>query len=164
MVEKEIQTIEGPWDIAFQTERGAPPSTTLDKLESYTENADKGIKYFSGTATYTNTFELADADIQSGTLSVDLGDVKNLAEVTVNGKNLGVIWKKPFKMDISNVAQPGENKLEVKVINVWVNRLIGDLQIDATEKFTYTTMPFYQTNSPLLSSVLLGPVKDIASK
>ncbi|WP_346854538.1 glycosyl hydrolase [uncultured Draconibacterium sp.] len=163
-VEEEIQTIEGPWDIAFQPERGAPASTTLDKLESYTENADNGIKYFSGTATYTNTFDLADADIQSGKLSVDLGDVKNLAEVTVNGKNLGVIWKKPFKIDISDVAQTGENKLEINVINLWVNRLIGDLQPDATEKITYTTMPFYQANSPLLSSGLLGPVKVIAVK
>ncbi|WP_319590060.1 glycosyl hydrolase [uncultured Draconibacterium sp.] len=163
-VEKEIQTIEGPWDIAFQPERGAPASTTFDKLESYTENADNGIKYFSGTATYTNTFQLTDADILSGKLSVDLGDVKNLAEVTVNGKNLGVIWKKPFIMDISDAAQPGENKLEVKVINLWVNRLIGDLQPDATEKITYTTMPFYQANSPLLTSGLLGPVKVIAAK
>ena len=88
-----------------------------------------------------------------------LGVVKNLAEVIVNGKSLGILWKTPFKIDISSAAKTGENKLEIKVTNLWVNRLIGDQQPDMTNKITYTTMPFYQANSPLLPSGLLGPVK-----
>ena len=89
---------------------------------------------------------------------LDLGDVKNLAEVIVNGKSLGIVWKKPFRVDVTSALKPGENKVEIKVTNLWVNRLIGDAQPGVTNKITYTTMPFYQANSKLLPSGLLGPL------
>ncbi|MDX8337774.1 glycosyl hydrolase [Draconibacterium sp. IB214405] len=161
--EKELLTVEGPWDISFQPERGAPAKATFDQLVSYTENEDEGIKYFSGTATYTNTFQISEADLANEDLCLDLGDVQNLAEVTLNGKKLGVIWKKPFRLDIKDAVQAGENELEIKVVNLWVNRLIGDAQPDVSEKITYTTMPFYQANSQLLPSGLLGPVQLIGT-
>jgi hypothetical protein len=85
--------------------------------------------------------------------------VKNLAEVVLNGKSLGTIWKTPFRIELTSALKQGENTLEIKVTNLWVNRLIGDQQPDAKTKFTYTTMPFYQANSPLKESGLLGPVK-----
>jgi hypothetical protein len=88
--------------------------------------------------------------------------VKDLAEVLVNGKSLGIIWKTPFRVNVSEVLKPGENSLEVKVTNLWVNRLIGDQQPDATKKYTYTTQAFYQADSPLLPSGLLGPVKIVS--
>ncbi|WP_321346141.1 glycosyl hydrolase [uncultured Draconibacterium sp.] len=157
--EKEIGTVDGSWNVAFQPERGAPESAVFNELSSFTENQDEGIKYFSGTATYSKTIQLSDADIAVGELLLDLGEVKNLAEVSVNGQTLGVLWKKPFKVNITKAVKPGENKLEIKVVNLWVNRLIGDAQPDITEKITYTTMPFYQADSPLKSSGLLGPVK-----
>jgi hypothetical protein len=140
-----------------------PVSATFDKLASYTENADTGIKYFSGTASYTKTIT-ADKnwfakDVQ---LWLDLGDVKNLAEVFVNGTSLGIVWKKPFRIDVTNALKAGENKIEIKVTNLWVNRLIGDVQPNVTHKITYTTMPFYQADSKLLPSGLLGPVKVIS--
>ena len=90
---------------------------------------------------------------------MDLGSVKELAEVLVNGKSVGVVWKAPFRIDITSALKTGSNKLEVKVTNLWVNRLIGDAQPGETKKITFTTMPFYQANSPLLPSGLLGPVQ-----
>ncbi len=97
-------------------------------------------------------------------LWLDLGDVKNLAEVIVNGKSLGIVWKKPFRVDVTGALKAGENKIEIKVTNLWVNRLIGDAQPGVTNKITYTTMPFYQANSKLLPSGLLGPVRIISVK
>ena len=77
-------------------------------------------------------------------------------------ESLGIVWKKPFRIDISNELKAGENNIEVKVTNLWVNRLIGDQQPGVTKKITYTTMPFFQADSPLLPSGLLGPVKIIS--
>jgi hypothetical protein len=159
-----IATVEGPWDVAFQAERGAPAKITLDKLTSWSDNADQGVKYFSGTATYTKTVEAQSGWFKTGArLWLDLGDVKNLAEVSVNGKPLGIIWKAPFRVDVTTAMKPGANAMVVKVTNLWVNRLIGDQQPDAAKKYTYTAQQFYQQNSPLLPSGLLGPVQVISS-
>lgn len=160
VTEKQLATISGEWKINFQPNRGAPSSISTNELKSFTENADAGIKYFSGTANYTKTMNANAGWFKKGTqLWIDLGDVKNLAEVIVNGKSLGVVWKKPFRVDVTNALKPGANKLEIKVTNLWVNRLIGDQQPGVTNKITYTTMPFYQANSPLLPSGLMGPVR-----
>jgi hypothetical protein len=161
--EKDLITVEGSWNVAFQLNRGAPASATFDQLTSYTANTDAGIKYFSGTATYTKTIDApANWFSNKGQLWLDLGDVKNLAEIIVNGKSLGVIWKHPFRVDVTNALKQGANKVEIKVTNLWVNRIIGDAQPDVTNKITYTSMPFYQANSPLLPSGLLGPVKVVS--
>ncbi|TKK71860.1 glycoside hydrolase [Ilyomonas limi] len=161
--EKELATVEGSWNVAFQPNRGAPGNATFDKLISYTDNTDAGIKYFSGIATYTKTIDApASWFSNKEQLWLDLGDVKNLAEVIVNGKSLGVIWKHPFKADITSALKQGANKVEIKVTNLWVNRIIGDAQPGVTNKITYTSMPFYQANSPLLPSGLLGPVKIVS--
>ena len=89
---------------------------------------------------------------------LDLGDVKNLAEVVVNGKSLGIVWHAPYRVDATAVLKPGANEVSIKVTNAWVNRLIGDQQPDATTKYTFTTVKPYKAQSPLLSSGLLGPV------
>ena len=150
-------TITSPWKVTFQEGRGAPQSAIFDKLTSWSENSEGGIKYFSGTATYQNTFKIP--MIAKGTgYEIDLGEVKNIAEVIINGKNLGTVWKKPFKVNISEGLKVGDNTLEIKVTNLWVNRLIGDAQPDVKTKITFTTMPFYQANAPLLPSGLMGPV------
>jgi hypothetical protein len=163
--EKKLLTVEGNWNVSFQKDRGAPASATFDKLTSFTENLNAGIKYFSGTATYTKTIS-ADKNWFAGhtQLWLDLGDVKNLAEVIVNGRSLGVVWKQPFRVDVTNALKAGNNKIEIKVTDLWVNRLIGDAQPGVTNKITYTTMPFYQANSKLLPSGLLGPVRVISFK
>ncbi len=155
--EKQVLTITSPWKVTFQEGRGAPQSATFDKLASWSENTEGGIKYFSGTATYQNTFKMP--MIAKGTgCEIDLGDVKNMAEVIVNGKNMGIAWKTPFKLNITEGLKTGDNTIVIKVTNTWVNRLIGDAQPDVKTKLTFTTMPFYQANAPLLPSGLLGPV------
>ena len=161
--EKQLTVIDGSWNVAFQKDRGAPAGATFDKLTSYTENSDAGIKYFSGTATYTKSVA-ADKNWLSGDkeLWLDLGDVKNLAEVIVNGKSLGIVWEQPFRVDVTHTLKAGDNEIEIKVTNLWVNRLIGDAQPGVTNKITYITMPFYQANSKLLPSGLLGPVRVLA--
>jgi hypothetical protein len=160
---KELTQVKGSWDLSFQKDRGAPPSIQLNELASWTDNADLGVKYFSGTVTYTKTITAtADWFTKDGELWLTLGDVKNLAEVFVNGKSQGILWKKPFQVEITSALKPGPNTIVVKVTNLWVNRLIGDSQPGVTNKITYTTMPFYQANSKLLPSGLLGPVKIMA--
>ena len=118
------------------------------------------MKYFSGTGTYTKTIQAPADWFQAGAkLWLDLGDVKNIAVVTVNGKPLGTYWKAPFRVDVTSALKPGANTLEIKVINLWVNRLIGDQQEGVTTKYTYTAQQFYRADSPLLPSGLIGPVQ-----
>jgi hypothetical protein len=154
--------VQGSWDIAFQPNRGAPEKITLDSLVSWHLNADAGVKYFSGTAVYTKNIQ-AQADwFKTGAkLWLDLGDVKNIAEVSINGKALGTVWKPPFRLEVTSALKPGANALEIKVTNLWVNRLIGDQQPDVAKKYTYTAQQFYRADSPLLPSGLLGPVQFI---
>ncbi|MBA4850163.1 glycosyl hydrolase [Emticicia sp. BO119] len=149
--DKLIKEIAGTWKVNFNGK-----TADFAKLSSWSENTDTDIKYFSGTVTYENTFNLSSVD-KSGKYIIDLGDVKNIAEVIVNGKNVGTAWKKPFKLDISEAVKAGENSIQINVTNLWVNRLIGDAQPDA-KKTTFTTMPFYRKDAKLLPSGLLTPV------
>ena len=162
-IDTPIASVDGAWAVSFPPDRGAP-KITLDKLASWSENTDEGVKYFSGTGTYTKTVQAPAEWFKTGArLWLDLGEVKNLAEVSVNGKPLGIVWKTPFRVDVTGAMKPGANTVEVKVTNLWVNRLIGDAQPNVAKKYTYTTQPFYRANSPLLTSGLLGPVRIIRS-
>jgi len=158
--ETQLATVDGPWNVSFQPGRGAPASVTLDKLVSWSDSQDKGVKYFSGTATYTRTIQASPDWFKPGTkLWIDLGDVKNLAEVTVNGTSRGIVWHAPYRVDVTSALKPGANQITIKVTNAWVNRLIGDQQPDATKKYTFADVKPYKANSPLLPSGLLGPVR-----
>jgi hypothetical protein len=159
LVETPVLTVEGPWKVDFQPDRGAPASITLDKLASWSENTNDGVKYFSGVGTYSRTIDVPANSFKSGAhLWIDLGDVKNMAEVTVNGKALGLVWHAPYRVDATGALKPGVNTVTIKVINAWVNRLIGDQQPNAT-KYTFTVVHPYKANSKLLSSGLIGPVQ-----
>lgn len=163
--QKDLMEVGGSWQVSFQKDRGAPATATFTKLASFSENTDSGIKYFSGTAAYIKTITAGKnwfANQQQ--LWLELGSVKNLAEVIVNGKSLGIVWKQPFQVDVTDVLKPGVNTILVKVTDLWVNCLIGDLQPGVTNKITYTSMAFYQADSPVQPSGLLGPVKVIAMK
>jgi len=151
--ETTIASVATPWKVSFNDK-----SVIFDKLTSWTENADADVQYFSGTATYENTFT-APKPPMGASIILDLGDVKNIAEVIVNGKNMGVAWKKPFKVDITEAIKAGDNSIQIKVTNLWPNRIIGDAQPDAKQKTTFTTMPFYRADSPLLPSGMMGEVK-----
>ncbi len=162
--ETALGSVEGAWDVSFQADRGAPAKSTLEKLSSWTQSSDAGVRYFSGTATYTKTIDAPAAWLKPGVrVWLDLGDVKNLAEVSVNGKPRGVVWKTPFRVDMTAALRRGANQLEIRVTNLWVNRLIGDQQPGVAKKYTYTTQQFYRADSPLLPSGLLGPVRVMAS-
>ena len=161
-VEQALATVEGPWDVAFEPDRGAPPRITLDKLISWPESLDQGVKYFSGAATYTRMLQApGDWFKPDAHLWIDLGQVKNLAEVSVNGKPLGIAWKTPYRVDATGALRPGENRIEIKVTNGWANRIIGDRQPNATKTYTFTSPKFYKANAPLQPSGLLGPVQVI---
>ena len=160
--EQDLEIIDGSWLVSFQENRGAPAQATFGTLTEWNENTDPGIKYFSGTATYSKKVEADQSWFKEGAQQwLDLGSVKNLAEVIVNGKSAGIVWKTPFRADVTGLLRPGENDLEIKVTNLWVNRLIGDEQTGVEKRITYTTMQFYRADSPLKPSGLLGPVKII---
>ena len=155
----ELTTLDGAWKVSFQQGRGAPESITLDKLASWSDSTDAGVKYFSGTGTYTKMVSASAQWFPKGThVWIDLGDVKNLAEVSVNGKSLGIVWHAPYRVDATTALKPGNNEIVVKVTNAWVNRLIGDQQPGAT-KYTFADVKPYRASSRLLASGLIGPVK-----
>ena len=155
----QLATVTGEWNVAFQAGRGAPASAVFASLTPWNENNDRGIKYFSGTATYSKTVQApAEWFIPEAQLWLDLGDVQNIAEVTVNGKPAGIAWTKPYRVNVTGALKQGDNQLEIKVSNLWVNRLIGDRQPNA-EKFTWTNFEPYEADSPLKPSGLLGPVR-----
>jgi hypothetical protein len=157
-----LATIDGPWDVAFPGERGAPPHVRLSTLESWTANTDDGVKYFSGTATYTRTIQgSADWFAPDRALFLDLGRVGDVAEVTVNGRALGELWKAPYRVDVSAALRPGDNTLEIKVTNQWTNRIAGD-RLLPDEKKILAPVAAARAGSggppPLTESGLLGPV------
>jgi len=175
-------SVDGTWNLAFPPNWGAPASVSLDHLISWSDHPDAGVRYFSGTATYKKIVEIpADRLADGRELWLDLGEVKNFAEVEWNGQNLGVLWKPPFRVNVTAAAQPGANQLVVKVTNLWPNRLIGDEQLppdvewegkqlkewpqwlldgkpSPTGRLTFTTWHHWTKDSPLLESGLLGPV------
>ena len=158
--ETEVATVAGSWNVSFAPDRGEPAKTTFDRLISWSDSADQGLKYFSGTGTYTKTVRAPAAWFKTGArLWLDLGDVKNLAQVSVNGRALGILWRPPFRADVTGALKPGANAVAIKVTNLWVNRLIGDQQPDVTKKYTWTAQQFYRADSPLLPSGLIGPVR-----
>ena len=153
-------TVEGPWEVAFQEKRGAPATATFEALGSYTDSDVFGIKYFSGVATFAKTVAL---ETVGERMTVDLGRVCDLAEVYVNGVFCGTAWKQPYRVDVTKALKAGDNRLEIKVANVWPNRLIGDEQPGA-ERVAWTDSRAYRADDPLRPAGLLGPVRLLETK
>ena len=156
-----LATLQGAWQVSFPPDLGAPPAITLATLGSLTTNADSGVKYFSGTATYTRTVQApASWFARNRKLLLALGDVRDLAEVSLNGKPLPlVLWKAPFEVDVTGALRPGVNRLEVRVTNQWSNRLLGDRAMPS-RKVLAGGPPGggFGGPRPLAESGLLGPV------
>jgi hypothetical protein len=151
-------TLDGNWRLSLPSQGSIPASTKVLELGSWSEQQDKSVRYFSGTGTYLREFSTPENWLEPGArLILDLGDVRELAEVNVNGQALGVLWKPPYTVEITDALLRGRNTLEVKVTNLWVNRLIGDQQPGVTP-FTFTSAPTYRADAPLRSSGLIGPV------
>jgi hypothetical protein len=154
-----LATIGGPWNVSFQANRGAPSSITLEALNSWTQNSDSGVKYFSGVGTYTRIINASPDWFKTGARYwLDLGDVKELADVFVNGVAIGVSWHAPYRVDITRALRSGKNTLKIEVTDTWVNRLIGDQQPNAS-KVTFADVAPYKASSPLMPAGLIGPVQ-----
>jgi hypothetical protein len=177
--EETIREIQGPWTLVFPKEGGAARSLRIDPLVSWSVHPDPDVRHFSGTAVYTNQFEIPDLKSQ---ITLDLGKVEIMARVKLNGQDLGILWKPPYQVDVSKAALQGINQLEISVVNLWVNRLIGDAALpeeserdkngvlvswpswvldgkaSPTGRKSFVTFPLWKKDEPLQSSGLLGPV------
>ena len=164
-----LAELTGRWEVSFPPDLGAPAKLEFPELRSWTENTDEGVKYFSGTATYTNAVEAATTWITPGAqLILDLGDVRDLAEVSVNGRAVGLLWKPPYRVDVTRALRPGKNSLEVKVTNQWTNRLAGDRSAPPEKRVLSAggpaPGPMGGMSQALPPSGLIGPVTLISKK
>ena len=146
--------------MAFDPKWGGPAAATFDRLTGWQTREEPGIKFYSGTATYRQTFDLPPGADAKSTLYLDLGKVCELAEVRLNGQPLGVVWTPPFRVDISRAVQPTGNRLEIDVVNFWPNRIIGDAALPPAQRLTKTNIDKLTEKTPLMESGLIGPVTD----
>ena len=149
----------GSWELAFPPKWGAPERVSLQKLISWSEHADEGVKHFSGTATYTKEFDWTSGAEGPGLrFYLDLGSVREIAQVRLNGCDLGILWKPPFRVDATRALHLGKNRLEIAVTNLWPNRMIGDAALSKEKRYTWAAFEPFKASDPLLPSGLLGPV------
>jgi hypothetical protein len=142
--------------VRFAPGLGAPESVRLDRLISWSDHSDDGVRHYSGSAAYRTRFRVDGAPAAGHGLYLDLGDVQVIARVRVNGKDAGGAWCFPFRVEIGSLVRPGANDLEIEVANLWSNRLTGDAR-SRGKRFTNTNLP-WKADTPLLASGLLGPV------
>ncbi len=150
------QTLDDGWQVSFDPQWGGPAHADFPKLSSWTDSSDPGIRDYSGTATYTREFDLPQT--LPNRVVLDLGTVDVIASLTVNGQKFGDLWKAPFAADVTAALHPGKNRIEIKVANLWANRLIADAALPEAKRLTWTNYPPYKAGSPRLPSGLLGPV------
>ena len=153
-----LQELTGPWSVAFDPKWGGPPAAHFPQLVSWTQRPEAGIKYYSGTATYHLRFDLAAPTARAGRRVVlDLGAVRELAQVRLNGQDLGLVWTAPWQVDLGAAVKTAGNELEIRVTNLWPNRLIGDAALPLAKRLTTTNITSDKIPA-LLDSGLLGPV------
>ena len=144
--------------MSFDPRWGGPAHVTFDRLLDWSQCREEGVQHYSGTATYKKSFDLPSTiATRQGAIYLDLGEVKNMARVKLNGKDLGVVWTAPWRVEITATVRPTANMLEIDVENLWPNRLIGDAALPAEKRYTKTNVNFGKDH-PLLPSGLLGPV------
>ncbi|MGN6555362.1 MAG: glycosylhydrolase-like jelly roll fold domain-containing protein [Verrucomicrobiota bacterium] len=186
---KTIGELTGAWAVSFDPKWGGPERTSFERLDDWSKRPEPGIRFYSGAAVYTKMFDLPAAGAEKGRLFLDLGVVREIAAVRLNGKDLGVVWTAPWRVDISSAVKPRGNHLEIEVVNVWANRLIGDEQEPADcewnqgdhgnggplkafpdwfikgqprpapGRYTFTTWNYFTKDSQLVPSGLIGPVR-----
>jgi len=174
--------LAGAWEVAFDPKWGGPEHATFDGLTDWSQRTEAGIRYYSGAAVYRKTFTLASPAQPGDRIVLDLGKVAVMAQVKLNGHDLGILWKPPFCVEATSALQPGENQLEIQVVNLWINRLIGDEQLpedsernadgtlkqwpawvnqgkpSPTGRYTFTSWRLWKKNDALIPSGLIGPV------
>ena len=149
--------LSGPWTVSFEGLDAPEGTRKYRELRSLTKSGEPAVKYFSGTATYRNSFSIPRKKLPAG-ISIDLGEVGQMADVFINGEHVEFLWKAPYRTTFEGLLKPGKNTIEVHVLNTWVNRLIGDSQPEA-EGHSFSVVPFYRADSPLLPAGLMGPVR-----
>jgi hypothetical protein len=179
-------TLDGAWQVEFPEGWGAPRETTFAKLQSWTESDNEGIRFFSGIATYRKTIDVPEWLAKRDRVFLELGELAEIAEVTLNGKRLGLAWLPPYRIEISGAVRAGANQLEIRVANLWANRLNGDSLLPEADRFTRSnldriqtdptsdssygrvpggkTRPVYDKIPPLMKSGLFGPVRMITPR
>jgi hypothetical protein len=152
--------VPGPWTLSFPPGWGTPPQIEMNKLSSWTNSADVGVRYFSGRATYRTVLYLTEAQAAATTsANLDLGEVHEVAAVRINKKLARILWKQPYAVRVDGLLHAGLNTIEIDVTNLWPNRLIGDAQNSDGRHYTWTNIRKYTKDSPLLPSGMLGPVR-----
>lgn len=157
--EQTLLTLSGPWEVSFDPKWGGPKKVTFDQLIDWTAHSEAGIKYYSGAAVYRKKFDLANLPVKGTRLLLDLGELHEVGEVLLNGRDIGVVWTKPARIDVTDALKATGNDLEITVVNLWPNRLIGDSGLPAELRRTETNVHKFSSHSPLLPSGLLGPVR-----
>jgi hypothetical protein len=152
-----VQTLAGPWQVHFDPAMGGPDSVVFPTLTDWVNSPEEGLRHYSGKATYSLDFP-APRVAAGSKVDLDLGVVKNVARVRVNGRDAGIAWHAPFRVGIGSLLQPGTNHLEIDVINLWPNRLIGDAALPPPQRHTRSNIGF-APSTPLRPSGLLGPVR-----
>lgn len=176
-----IGLLDNSWTVSFDPRWGGPGTVTFDKLIDWSNSSNEGIKYYSGTAVYEQTFETG--DLAGKDLFLDLGEVNVMAKVWLNGQEAGTVWTYPWRVNVSDQIRPGSNDLKIEVVNLWINRMIGDdyLPYDGVlhgqwpdwltngtphtrTRYTFSTYNPYNRNTPLAKSGLVGPVRLIEAR
>jgi len=156
--------IKGPWSVNFDPAWGGPGAVEFTELVDWTKHPEDGIRIYSGKATYVKSFTLTEAQV-AGKTSLDLGELNSLAEVRLNGKPLGILWTKPYRVALGAAAKAGANSLEIDIVNLWPNRLIGDGPLPPEKRLTRTNIDkYYKGKHKLLPSGLLGPVRILSEQ
>ena len=166
-----VQTLEGPWTVQFDkdwfyptaglTGEAAEGKLVFEKLEDWSKRPEEAVKHFSGTAVYEKVFSFQSSVFSKDkSFHLDLGMVGHSVKVTLNGKDLGVVWCNPRRVDITDALKSGDNELEIEVVNSWPNRLIGDAKLPTEQRRTRTNITQYEKpeNQTLVPSGLVGPV------
>ncbi len=154
-----LQILSAPWELSFDPKWGGPEKIIFDSLHDWSKRPEPGVRNYSGKVVYRTTFDHPATDAGQR-LFLSLGEVKNLASINLNGRDLGIVWCAPWRVDVPvDLLKARGNQLEITVANLWINRLIGDSALPEAKRLTWTTRNPYKPNSPLQPSGLLGPVQ-----
>lgn len=157
-----VTDIKGPWTVAFDPSmRGPGQPVVFDTLYDWTSSGDERIKYYSGTAFYTTTFNFDELPPRHKVV-LDLGGLTAMAKVSVNNLYAGGVWTSPYRLDITDLVKPGDNELKIELVNTWMNRLIGDSKLPPEKRPTWCPVNPYKPGNSLQPSGLFGPVTVLA--
>jgi hypothetical protein len=156
---KFAQQLEGPWTVEFDPASGGPQQPQIfDQLVDWSDQPNPKVRYYSGSATYTQTFSMSGSEARQFKVWLDVGRVENLAAVTVNGVECGTAWTAPYRVEITPALKPGDNELRIEGANTWHNKLVQEASLPEDERSTWMNAPNRLKGKPLLPAGLLGPV------